>query len=319
MDEKDLVVKADDAIITAAGGDDIISIAAQAEARVAAVVKIKQTALMATSPQDWVDQQDRPYLQASGSEKIANLFGISWRFLTAEPKKTVDADGHYTYTFVGEFRMGSRTIEVEGSRSSRDGFFKQYKYTGEGQNKKKEEIPLRDRSNERDVAMAALTNLLGNGITRILGIRNLTWEDLAKFASINKNQLGRVEYKTSKKVPTPQGDQKAAPQQPRETTDTARDESGVAVKTVRTFIQGVATKDGITGTRKWTRYIVTDVDGERYNTLDAALGIKANDLKGVEVNITFAPTKYGNELKAIGGITMQQTEGEVDQGEIPFE
>ena len=43
--------------------------------------------------------------------------------------------------------------------------------------------------------MAALTNLLGNGITRLLGIRNLSYDDLEKFAKITKADIaGLVTY-----------------------------------------------------------------------------------------------------------------------------
>jgi len=79
-----------------------------------------------------------------------------------------------------------------GSRSSKDGFFRQYDYPKGGQ---KTEKPVYDRDNKRDVKMAALTNLLGNGITRLLGIRNLTYADLEKYAEIKRDQLGKVEYK----------------------------------------------------------------------------------------------------------------------------
>jgi hypothetical protein len=65
--------------------DDLMQIAAHAEKRIDAVMKIKRVALKVTNAMDWVDQKDKPYLMASGSEKIANLFGISWRLLTPEP------------------------------------------------------------------------------------------------------------------------------------------------------------------------------------------------------------------------------------------
>jgi hypothetical protein len=171
--------------------DDIMSIAQMAEQRVAAIIKIKQVALSATNAADWTDQQDRPYLQASGSEKIANLFDISWGFATPEPIYEEDKDGHYTYTFRGWFKMGTRTIEIEGSRSSRDPFFVQYNYS----TKPRTEVPVQERTNKRDVRMAALTNFLGNGITRILGIRNLSWEDLEKFAKVKKADVRAIQYK----------------------------------------------------------------------------------------------------------------------------
>ncbi len=170
--------------------DALIQIANQAEARIDAVVKIKQVALKVTNVDDWVDQQGKPYLMASGSEKIANLFNISWRIDEPAIDKETDPDGKefITYTYKGEFSLGGRTIEVEGSRSSRDEFFKKYIWEN---GKKTGEKPL-DR---RDLKMAALTNLLGNGITRILGIRNLTYEDLEKFAGIKKENVKGIQYK----------------------------------------------------------------------------------------------------------------------------
>jgi len=167
--------------------DMLLSIARQAEARIDAVIKIKQIALKVTNAQDWVDQQGRPYLQASGAEKIANLFNISWRI--DEPTMEEEADGAITFTYKGTFTLAGRSIEVEGSRSSRDTFFKKYDYDQNG--KRTGEKPL-DR---RDLKMAALTNLLGNGITRILGIRNLSYADLEQFAGLRKENLGKVEYK----------------------------------------------------------------------------------------------------------------------------
>lgn len=188
----------DQGIITT-GSDDIIQIAEQAEARVAAVVKIKRAALMVTNGGDWVDQNGKPYLMASGAEKVANLFNISWRFLAPEPVKTMDADGeNFTYTYSAEFSMGTRSIQVEGSRSSKDKFFMQYEYGEKGADGKatRTEKSVYNRDNERDVKMAALTNLLGNGITRLLGIRNLSYADLQEFAGISPEMIGKVEYKS---------------------------------------------------------------------------------------------------------------------------
>lgn len=191
--------------------DALIQIANQAEARIDAVVKIKQVALKVTNVDDWVDQQGKPYLMASGSEKIANLFNISWRIDEPAIDKETDPDGKefITYTYKGEFSLGGRTIEVEGSRSSRDEFFKKYIWEN---GKKTGEKPL-DR---RDLKMAALTNLLGNGITRILGIRNLTYEDLDKFAGIKKENVKGIQYKE-------QGEKKEH-KQPQSRSDQAKHE-----------------------------------------------------------------------------------------------
>ena len=104
--------------------DNLLEIAKQAEARIDAVIAIKKTALKVTNSNDWVDQNGKPYLQASGSEKIANLFNISWQI--NEPTIDQEEDGTITYTYKGRFSLRGRSIEVEGSRSSRDDFFKKY-------------------------------------------------------------------------------------------------------------------------------------------------------------------------------------------------
>ena len=173
--------------------DFLIAIADQAEKRIDAVIKIKQIALKVTNARDWTDQQGNPYLQVSGSEKIANLFNISWRI--EEPQYEEEPNGHFTYSIKGTFSLGGRTIEVEGTRSSKDGFFNRYEWiTTAGKQDEKKLLPP-SSIDKGDVKKAALTNLYGNGITRMLGIRNLTWEDLGKYAGITQAMVkDKVSY-----------------------------------------------------------------------------------------------------------------------------
>lgn len=174
--------------VPAIADDNLMRVAEMAEKRIDAVIKIKQMALKVTNAGDWVDQSGRPYLFVSGSEKIANLFNISWRI--DEPVVDTEADGHFTYTLRGVFSIPGRSISAEGSRSSKDPFFKKYDWN----NGVKTEKPI-SSIDRRDVRMAALTNLLGNGITRLLGIRNLSYDDLEKFAGIKKDMIASVDYK----------------------------------------------------------------------------------------------------------------------------
>lgn len=165
---------------TTIGDDNLVAIAEAAERRVEAINRIKKAALAVTNGQDWTDQSGKPYLQVSGAEKVARLFGISWRI--DQPMLEVDDDRHFSYTYKGYFSMGSAEIEVIGTRSSKDPFFSR------GGTIPPTEI---DRN---DVKKAALTNCIGNGITRFLGIRNLSWDDL-KGSSINQGNVTKVEYK----------------------------------------------------------------------------------------------------------------------------
>lgn len=179
---KDLELLKTEEEIPAIVSDDLVHISEYAEKRVEAIKRIKRAALAVTSNYDWVSQNEKPYLQVSGAEKIARLFGISWRI--DEPEKTTTEDGHYSYIYKGYFSLGSTIIEAIGSRGSKDPFFSK----SHGKDIPPSEI------NENNVRKAAYTNLLGNGITRLLGLRNLTWEDL-KVSGIEKSKVGRVEYK----------------------------------------------------------------------------------------------------------------------------
>jgi hypothetical protein len=173
--------------LPAISDDTLIALSEQAEKRVNAMVKIKRAALRSTSKFDWTDQNGKPYLNVSGSEKIARIFGVSWRL--DEP-----------FTYKGYFSLAGATIEAIGTRSSKDGFFTRYEYGPKDEDGKSKRTTLPPSAIDRgDVKKAAYTNLLGNGITRILGLRNLTYEDLQEFAGISKEQITKIEYKSKPK------------------------------------------------------------------------------------------------------------------------
>lgn len=207
----------------------LTALADQAEKRIEAMNKIKKIALRLTNAHDWVDENGRPYLQASGAEKVGRLFGISWRI--SEPLKDDLEGGHFMFTYTGEFSLAGATIEAVGTRSSKDPFFKKYKY-GDDQ---RIELPPSE-IDPGDVKKAAYTNLLGNGITRMLGIRNLTYDDLQEFAGISKNQITSVEFKKGGKASKPPGKPQGSPQV---------ESNGMATEPQQKAIHAILAKIGI--------------------------------------------------------------------------
>ena len=169
--------------------DALVALAESAEARIAAVKKITSLAIRVTNARDWVDENGTPYLQASGSEKIARLFGISW--MIDEPQIEQHDDGHFSYHVRGEFMMGTATITAIGSRSSNDPFFGR----AQGRDKHLSEIPA------SNVKKAAYTNCIGNGITRLLGLRNLTWEDVKASGHISQSGHQTVTFAGAHRLP----------------------------------------------------------------------------------------------------------------------
>lgn len=147
-------------------GDSLIQVAREAEARVDAVKKIKLLALKVTNSQDWIDERGKPYLQVSGAEKVARLFGVNWQI--SPPVAENSPDGHFTFAYQGTFSFRGASITAIGTRSSKDAFFAI---------KGGKEVPP-DKIDRMDVQKGAYTNCIGNGITRLLGIRNLTWSEL---------------------------------------------------------------------------------------------------------------------------------------------
>jgi hypothetical protein len=263
--------------------DFLIQMAEQAERRIDAVIKIKKIALKVCNPRDWTDQAGNPYLQTSGAEKIANLFNISWRI--DEPIYEEDSDGHYTYSYKGFFSLGSRTTEAEGSRSSRDGFFKQYLY----EEKERKEVSISERTNKRDVKMAALTNLLGNGITRILGIRNLTWDDLKEFAGITKEQVTSIQYKKGgEKAPV------TMPQEKKANGEQSKEQGKIIVSLVDSVTQSSGKKkDG----KEWVKYAV-HIGDKKYSTFSKTIAEDAKQAgqSGVKATIEYKNTEFGPEI-----------------------
>lgn len=277
-----------DSVVQTMDANELLSLAAVAEERVNAIVKIRNTSIKLTNANDWVDQGGKPYLQASGAEKIAGAFGICWTFVNSEPICEVDDDGHYTYTYQGLFTMSGRKIQVDGSRSSKDPFFKQYKYikkAGGGRDEKIEKT-IAERDNKRDVKMAAYTNMVGNGITRILGIRNLTYADLEEFAGIKRNQLGKVEYK--KKPPVDKATTKSESKEndtASSSTTNANQSSGdqaSASGEVTIKVKNVTRKKGTNEGKDWTKYTIHTPDCDMYSTFDKNIAEAADKIKNTD-------------------------------------
>lgn len=262
--------------------ETLIGLAEQAEKRIDAMTKIKKVSLKLTNRHDWTDQGGKPYLQVSGAEKIARMFGISWK--VSGPEHEQQEGGHFAYTYKGYFSLAGASIEVIGTRSSKDGFFKKYDWTqkdAEGNNIKIELPPSEiDRG---DVKKAAYTNCIGSGITRILGLRNMTYEDLEEFAGITKDMIGKVDYKKK-----------------------GKQEEGIKSEGALTVSIGIADIRKQTGTnaktkKPWTKYVVKSGDGVEYGTFDEKIANVVKDARdaGLKVEVTYKIGQYGNDIETI--------------------
>lgn len=141
--------------------------------------RIMAVAIKSTSATDWIDQNGKPYLQGSGAEKVARRFGVKIFDTAIEREDLEDEKGkYYFYTCTGKAALSERdVIEAIGTCSSRDPFFSHGGKLGTA------DVDI------GNIKKSAYTNFLGNAITRLLGIRNLTWETLANFGVTRNGKL----------------------------------------------------------------------------------------------------------------------------------
>lgn len=170
-------------IITVETVEDLISIA---QRRMEAVPQLVNLSLKVTNYRDWADQSGSPYLVHSGAEKIARLFGIKLSNINTVKEWAEDTKGkYYIYKTTGIVALPGTidSIEALGTCSQRDGFFAKAK----GEWLDSLEV------DETNIMKSSYSNFVVNGITHLLGLRNLTWEEVEK-AGIDKSKVVKIDY-----------------------------------------------------------------------------------------------------------------------------
>lgn len=147
--------------------------------------KVKEMAIKVTNNSDWVDQHGTPYLTGSGVEKVRTRFMLKVWGLECKRHNEADTNGNYYYfEYTGKFGWNEKEyIEALGTCSSRDQFFS----TKSGKPIDQADVDI------TNIQKSAYTNLMVNGITRFLGMRSLTWEELKPFG-IDKSKTKSITY-----------------------------------------------------------------------------------------------------------------------------
>ena len=159
------------------------------EARNRMMERVLSYAISATHPGQWQMLGDKPWPTGPACESMARRCGVSWDKPECERRDTSDEQGPaYTWTYRARFFLpgGIDSIWAEGHCSSRDQFL------GTGLAYETRDLPEVEEGNIRQ---AAMTNMIVNGVTRLLGVRNLTRERLdALLGAGSSDKMGRVEY-----------------------------------------------------------------------------------------------------------------------------
>lgn len=158
-----------------------------AEKRIMAMEKVKAFALKQLKPSAFMDWNETPRLTADACEHIARLFGVSWRGTTLERKDGRDKDGQmYYWVAKAVFSLPNAIdfIEAVGTASVRDELWA----------KRGGQILPMEEIDETNIMKKAISNMIANGVPRLLGMADLTYEDL-EAAGIDRQAVGSVKFK----------------------------------------------------------------------------------------------------------------------------
>jgi len=155
---------------------------------------ITEYALGSTGPNDWANYDGNPWLEAGGAEKVARRFGITFgRFTITREFHKDELGDFYVYICEGNVYFSKMdSIWAVGTASSRDEFFA----------KARGEWRPASQVDPNDIRKKAWSNWEVNGVTRLLGLRSITWEELAAYGISPENVNKKVEHR---KVETPGG------------------------------------------------------------------------------------------------------------------
>ena len=162
--------------------------------------RLVQVAVRLTRPHNWTNQNGHPYLDAGGAEAVKNPFGIDIRNIMSERMNRTDEKGEYyiwTYTGQSTCKLTGITLDVEGVCSSRADLF----------GKVGNEYRHIEDIDESDIMITARHKLLRNAVVEHLGMRALTWEDLAQ-GNIKESAVKTIERQSkTQKDDRPLGEQ----------------------------------------------------------------------------------------------------------------
>ena len=163
--------------------------------------RIKTVSLKLTKPSDWIDQGGNPYLMDRGAENVAIAWGVDISDIKLKQEWAEDENGRY-YAFIASGKAYSkklgRYVEDIGVCSQRDRFFGMTK----GGLKPIEEVDM------ANIRRKAVTNLYTRLIKRVIGLMNVTFDDL-KIAGIDITKISKIEYRGgTQKIEATEADKK---------------------------------------------------------------------------------------------------------------
>lgn len=170
-------------------------LAEMAQRRADVYERIRNIGIHATHPSDWTKMGDTFHCGEAGVTRIARICGVSMgppRETKIELEPDLEHGTGYLYRVerefcVGRFETASDIITEVGTASSRDPFFAE-----RGRGDEKVYLPSW-QVDEGNILKKAVTVCMVRGVTRLLGIRGVTLDQL-QAAGIDVNRLKGVSF-----------------------------------------------------------------------------------------------------------------------------
>lgn len=169
---------------------------ARAQQREQVTMTLLAYSISRTISPDWIDLQGRPHPMTRAVISMLKTVGIT---ATIEEVVTIRRDdGHYTKRVLGWAQQeGFPRISVLGKAFSRDAFFTTRYAEDDAGNRVKTEMPGSEVQ-EDDVEAKAVTNFYYRCLCACLGIKGLTWADLAPFGITPNGATARITWGDNK-------------------------------------------------------------------------------------------------------------------------
>jgi len=191
-DDRNLTLAPDSEVVSFEKPEDVIEIA---QKRIKWMDELISMSLARLRPGDVVSLEGRPYIVSDGCYKIARLFGLKIKY-TGLPQKVEAQDKKGTYFYFVHAATVSLpngdSIDVIGNCSSRDPFFGKV----EGNWRPLEDVDV------LDIMQKAQTNTDRKGIAKLLGLNNITWDDVAKYSKISQADCASFSFRKPAKGQT---------------------------------------------------------------------------------------------------------------------
>ncbi|MBW1999384.1 MAG: hypothetical protein JRJ29_15665 [Deltaproteobacteria bacterium] len=152
--------------------------------------RVMEIALANTYPEDWASFGGKAWLTAPGAERVGRALGLTVKEWKWEKMDLKDDEGpHYYIVCTGKVGHEPTGLWVDaiGVAWSRKPFW----YIDKGRKRHIGEINL------GNIIKDAYSDMERNGITRLLGLRGLSWEVLKKYG-ISEAKAQKVEFKGQK-------------------------------------------------------------------------------------------------------------------------